>query len=159
MSGNKSKKEAVPPPSNPRRRKADANEGLAPPPSDPTEVPPSDTNEEDMPTLAYASENLKEKFKFEPPVRAQVVLLHPNERVTSEVMSKFELCEVISIRAKQIENGQKVFTEIGALTDPLEIAKKEVLDRRCPLSIIRMLTDTIGEKWHVNELGIPSDVI
>jgi len=41
------------------------------------------------------------------------------------------------------------------------MAKKELIDKKCPLSIIRVRTTngqtTIAEKWHVNEMAIPYD--
>ncbi len=110
-----------------------------------------------MPALHYASNVVKERYEYKPVVRNQIVYVHPSKRVTSEILTKFELTEVISHRAKQIENGGLSFTDVGELTDPIEIAKKEIQDKKCPLCIVRMLTDVVAEKWAVNELGIYTD--
>jgi DNA-directed RNA polymerase subunit K/omega len=110
-----------------------------------------------IPELEVVSNKVKEKYEYKPLLHTEIVYTLPEDRITSEVMTKFELCEVISVRAKQIENGGDSFTDIGDLTDPLEIAKKEILDKKCPLDIIRMKTDKIAERWHVNEMGIPFD--
>ncbi len=113
--------------------------------------------EEEPPALEYVSETHKERYEYRPIVRSEIVYRRPEDRATSEVMTKFELCEVMSVRAKQLEKKNKVFTDVGDLTNPLDIAKKEILDKKCPLSIVRMLTDKIGEKWQVNEMAIPHD--
>ena len=116
----------------------------------------SDAETEEMPALEYTN-NLRERYEYRPLLHTEIVFRNPKDRITSEVLTRFELCEVISIRAKQLETGRKIFTDVGNITDPLEIAKKEILDKKCPLSIVRMLTDKVAEKWHVNEMAVPSD--
>lgn len=112
---------------------------------------------QNIPELEVVSNAIKERYEYKPLLRTEIVYVLPEDRITSEVMTKFEYCEVISIRAKQIENGASSFTDIGDLTDPIEIAKKEIADKKCPLDIIRMKTDKIAERWHVNEMAIPYD--
>ncbi len=120
------------------------------------EILESDDDANDIPALEPTN-NVKERYEYRPVIHTEIVFKNPKDRITSEVLSRFELCEVISIRAKQLETGRKIFTEVGNITDPLEIAKKEILDKKCPLSIVRMLTDKVAEKWHVNEMAIPYD--
>lgn len=116
-----------------------------------------DADAEQMPELAVVSEALKERFKYRPELEKTVTYVLPEDRITSEVMTKFEYCEIVSIRAKQIENGGKPFTSIGELTDPIDIAKKEIADKKCSLDIVRGITDVLFERWHANELAIPYD--
>ncbi len=97
----------------------------------------------------------KEKYEYTPAVHKVIVWINANDRRTSEIMSKFEYTEVISIRAKQIENGGQCFTTVENISDPLDKAKKEIRDKKCPLDIIRAITDTIYERWHVNEMSVP----
>lgn len=115
--------------------------------------------EEEIPALEFVSDTTKERYEYRPVLRTEIVYRKPEDRVTSEVMTKFELCEIVSIRAKQLEQGKTVFTDVGNLTDPLAIAKKEIIDKKCPLSIVRMLTDRVAEKWQVNEMAIPYDAL
>lgn len=124
------------------------------------EEPEQEENEEEteqIPELEVVSDALKERFKYRPDLEKTITYVLPEDRKTSEVMTKFEYCEVTSIRAAQIENGGQPFTSIGELTDPIDIAKKEIADKKCPLDIVRGLTDVIFERWHVNELAIPYD--
>jgi DNA-directed RNA polymerase I, II, and III subunit RPABC2 len=112
---------------------------------------PQFTNGE-IPELEIVPKVPSKKYGNTPTLSREIIYKLPEDRVTSEIMTKFEYCEAISIRAKQIEDGGQVFTEIGELTDPIEIAKKEILDKRCPLSIIRHITPNIAEEWHINEM-------
>ena len=123
----------------------------------------SDTEE---PNLEIVSETLKERYEYKPIVNSEVIYVRPENRITTEVMTEFEFAEVVSIRAKQIENGSIPFTDVGDLTDPIAIAKKEIYDKRCPLDIVRDIVSEhivegklrkISEKWHVNEMAIPYD--
>lgn len=116
-----------------------------------------DAEQEDVPDLAVIdpTQLMEEKYKYTPEVRTNIIFVHPMNRITSEIMNKFEYTEVTSLRAKQIEDGGMVFTDVGELTDPLDQARKEILDKKCPLDITRMLTDKIAEKWHVNEMACP----
>lgn len=118
-----------------------------------------DTLDQPVPNLIPIdiNQSLKERYEYKPVVQTEIVFLSDENRQTSEVLTKFEVTEIISIRAKQIENGGSCFTDVQDLTDPLEMAKKELLDKKCPLDVIRSITDKIYEKWHVNEMAIPSD--
>lgn len=118
-----------------------------------------ETQEDEVPLLEFISDSTKERYEYRPVLRIEIIYRKPEDRVTSEVMTKFELCEIVSIRAKQLEQGKTVFTDVGDLTDPLAIAKKEIIDKKCPLSIVRMITDRIAEKWQVNEMAIPYDAL
>ena len=116
-----------------------------------------DGENNNIPELEIVSDALKERYEYKPMIRSEIIYLHPSNYITSEVMSKFEYCEIISIRSKQIENGSMPFTDVGNITNPIEIAKKEIEDKKCPLDIIRMITDKVAEKWSVNDMAIPYD--
>lgn len=84
----------------------------------------------------------------------KITIVPPEDRITSDIMTVAEYCDVVGNRAKHIENSKNfvVFTDVEGETDPIEMAKKEIKDKRCPLSIIRMYGDRIGEIWEVNEM-------
>jgi len=90
-------------------------------------------------------------------ITKNIVQLHNENRITSEVMTMFEYTYVISTRAKQIESGSMIFVDTGNITDYVAIAKMEIEQRKCPLDIVRKLSDTIIEKWHVNEMVVPKN--
>jgi DNA-directed RNA polymerase I, II, and III subunit RPABC2 len=120
-----------------------------------------DPAESDIPALEAVSTALKEKYEYKPMQQVRTVYVRPKDRITSEVMTKFEYAESVSIRAKQLEDGDQPFTDVGDLSDPIEMAKKEIADKKCPLSVVRNRTTegdtTIAELWQVNEMAIPYD--
>ena len=113
-------------------------------------------SDEKVPELT-SIQPLKERYEYHPVLRTEIVFVAPENRITSEILTKFEFTEIISHRAKQMENGGVCYTDVGELTDPLEMAKKELMDKKCPLDLIRGITDKIFERWHVNEMGYNAD--
>ena len=97
----------------------------------------------------------KEKYEYKPIVSREITYMTDSNRISSEVMTSFEYSYIISIRAKQIENGGPVFVEANNIIDPIKIAKKEIEEKKNPLKIIRMITSNIAEVWRVNEMAIP----
>lgn len=95
---------------------------------------------------------LANEYAYKPATKREFVYLSDINRKTSEVMTDFEYADVISIRAQQLTNGGICFTNVDGIDDCILMAEKEVKDKCCPLSIIRMHTDTMGEKWDVNEM-------
>lgn len=91
---------------------------------------------------------------------AHVILVPPEERRTSNVLTKTEMAFVISMRARQIETSGTTFVEIGDLNDPGKIAAKELYERRCPLLLRRIVGhsangDPIVEQWDIKTMTYP----
>jgi DNA-directed RNA polymerase I, II, and III subunit RPABC2 len=90
---------------------------------------------------------------------SRIIKIVPSDmRQTSNVMMEYEYSDTIGIRATQIENGAPVYTDIGELTNPLEIAAKEMFDRRCPLFIKRYIDETTAEHWNCREMAFPANI-
>lgn len=69
-----------------------------------------------------------------------------DERLTSDMLSRFEQTELITIRASQIEkynNHLLTDDEIKGLHDPVEIAEKELQLRKIPLMLKREVAENI----------------
>lgn len=109
---------------------------------------------DDLPDLTDLSK-IKERYEYKPVVSQEIIILHPDQRRTSDVMTMFEYTNIISQRATQINNGGECYTDTANLTDPIEMARKELHDKRCPLMVQRGVTDKIFELWTANELAIP----
>ncbi len=117
-----------------------------------------DEEEDDtLPALSMITPNLNtyptKKYKFEPLVVQEEVIIAPEDRVTSEIMTSFERANIVAVRAKQLEDGGHAFVDTGNMTDYEAIAEKEIDEHRCPLSIKRHITNNIYEIWQVNEMG------
>ena len=93
--------------------------------------------------------------KYEISTHKNIIIVPDDHRKTSERMTEYEWTEVVSHRAKQIENGSSVFANVGDLDDPIKMAEEEIKQKKCPLSIRRMHNDIIAEVWGVNEMEAP----
>jgi DNA-directed RNA polymerase subunit K/omega len=119
-----------------------------------------DDEEESMETMI---ETLSGKLKFhifnpdkyEIESHRNILIVPPDHRKTSEVMTEYEYAEVISHRAKHIENGGPVYVDIGNETDPIKMAEMEILQKKCPLSIRRVHNNLIAEIWDWNSMVLP----
>ncbi len=85
-----------------------------------------------------------------------------SDRIFTNVISLLECVQVICTRADQINKGAKIYTTV-VNTQSHEIAIKEILEGKCPLSIIRP-RGKIGnieyvEVWSVNELEKPEKLL
>jgi DNA-directed RNA polymerase subunit K/omega len=96
--------------------------------------------------------------------KSNMRIVHPQDRMTSEVMSLYEMAECTSIRAQQIAtyNNCMVATD---LSDPIEMAKYELMQRKCPLVIRRKVGEVregdeyveYFEEWDPNEMIFACD--
>nr|BAN21031.1 DNA-directed RNA polymerase subunit rpb6 [Riptortus pedestris] len=75
-------------------------------------------------------------------------------RITTRFMTKYERARVLGTRALQIAMCAPVMVEIAGETDPLQIAMKELKNRKIPIIIRRYLPDNSYEDWGIDELTI-----
>ena len=94
-----------------------------------------------------------EKYKTE--MHKEVIIVPNANRKTSDVISKYEFTDVTSNRAKQIEDGSKIFVDIKDESNPIKMAEMEIRMKKCPLSVMRYISSNMAEVWHVNDLIIP----
>ena len=88
-------------------------------------------------------------------VSKELFFIRPENRMTSEFITKYEFARVVAIRAKQIEKDNLVFTQIApSITDPMAMAVQEIRDKKCPLSVVRRIGLNLAEKWDVNEMVV-----
>lgn len=76
------------------------------------------------------------------------------DRQTLPYLTKFEKTTVLGIRAQQISSGAPLMIQVGKLREPIEMAKKELLEGKCPLIIRRHLPNGTYEDWRLDELLI-----
>jgi len=60
----------------------------------------------------------------------------------------------LGTRALQISMNAPIMVELEGETDPLQIAMKELKERKVPLIIRRYLPDESYEDWSIDELEI-----
>ena len=68
-------------------------------------------------------------------------------------MTKYERARVLGTRALQISMNAPIMVELdGGETDPLQIAMKELREKKVPMIIRRFLPDGDYEDWKCDEL-------
>ncbi|KAF7995672.1 hypothetical protein HCN44_006779 [Aphidius gifuensis] len=77
-----------------------------------------------------------------------------SKRITTKYMTKYERARVLGTRALQIAMCAPVMVELEGETDPLQIAQKELKQRKIPIVIRRYLPDNSYEDWGIDELII-----
>lgn len=76
------------------------------------------------------------------------------KRVTTPYLTKYERARVLGTRALQIAMCAPVMVELEGETDPLQIAMKELKQRKIPIIIRRYMPDQSYEDWGIDELII-----
>ncbi|KAF3963557.1 hypothetical protein ACB098_12G065200 [Castanea mollissima] len=104
------------------------------------EEDPENNANEDVPGDLVEGEDKEEPEPVERP------------RKTSKYMTKYERARILGTRALQISMNAPVMVELEGETDPLEIAMKELRQRKVPFTIRRYLPDGSYEDWGVDEL-------
>lgn len=91
----------------------------------------------------------------------EIVIVRPENRVTPHVLNLFEMTEIVSIRATQIAQYANCMVDIKGLDDPIKMARRELMMRKCPLVLKRTLGErrdadgevrTYAESWFPNEM-------
>lgn len=85
---------------------------------------------------------------------ARELAIPKEERTTTPYMTKYERARVLGTRALQISLNAPVLVDVEGETDPLQIAMKELAQRKTPLVIRRYLPDGSYEDWGCDELII-----
>ncbi|KAA8895651.1 DNA-directed RNA polymerases I [Sphaerosporella brunnea] len=75
-----------------------------------------------------------------------------DQRNTTPYMTKYERARLLGTRALQISMNAPVLVDTGGETDPLQIAMKELQEKKIPLVIRRYLPDGFYEDWRCEEL-------
>ena len=88
---------------------------------------------------------------------------HITERtITSEFLTSFEEAAVLFTRVDQIEGGSRVFTDATGLSNPIDIAKKELRERKIPIAIRRQIRgtpiETYCEELPVSKAALPTTI-
>jgi len=75
-----------------------------------------------------------------------------DKRTTTPYMTKYERARVLGTRALQISMNAPVLVDLEGETDPLQIAIKELNQKKIPLVVRRYLPDGWYEDWTCEEL-------
>lgn len=68
---------------------------------------------------------------------AEIVVIPAAERLMSDQLNKYEIAEIINIRTYQISKDGIAFCNIDGLDNAVDISKRELMRRQCPLMVRR----------------------
>lgn len=91
----------------------------------------------------------------------EIIVVKPEDRRTSGVMNKFEMTEYVNIRATQIAQHNNCMVDITGLSDPVLMAKRELMEGECPLTLRRHLNNKNEKSGEINsyyEYWDPADM-
>ena len=74
-----------------------------------------------------------------------------NPKKTIPLLTKFERARIMGVRLQQLAYGAKPRVDTTGLKDIYEIAEKELLERRIPFIIKRVLPNGVAEYWKLEE--------
>ncbi|KAI1337930.1 RNA polymerase Rpb6 [Xylariaceae sp. FL0016] len=74
------------------------------------------------------------------------------ERTTTPYMTKYEKARILGTRALQISMNAPVLVDLEGESDPLQIAIKELAQKKIPLIVRRYMPDGYYEDWSCEEL-------
>ena len=89
-----------------------------------------------------------------------IKVVDPDKRITDNRLHKSEAAYIIAMRSQQIASFSTHFTDSTGLHDPVDIAYKELYDKKCPLKLQRIISneangDLLVEEWPVREMVLP----
>ncbi|GMG21032.1 unnamed protein product [Ambrosiozyma monospora] len=84
--------------------------------------------------------------------KGKTLAISKEKRTTTPFMTKYERARILGTRALQISMNAPALVDIEGETDPLQIAMKELAQKKIPLIIRRYLPDGSYEDWSVDEL-------
>ncbi|CAH0386056.1 unnamed protein product [Bemisia tabaci] len=114
----------------------------------------ADEFEEDDQMEEDIADNEEEAENIEILPAAEGGSVNKANRITTRYMTKYERARVLGTRALQIAMCAPVMVELEGETDPLQIAMKELKQRKIPIIIRRYLPDHSYEDWSIDELII-----
>ena len=118
----------------------------------------------------YESDEDIFKEEEETPLKDDIKIIYrvpDDERITTNILSLFEMTKIVGLRAQQIANGNTdnpvIFVDAediinsASIEKEKEMAEKEILEKRCPYKIRRTYQQgniTYFEEFDVNEMII-----
>lgn len=114
-----------------------------------------DEDDDDDETTDVAPIKKRNHVYHQVPESTEIKIVAPEKRITSEYMTIYEYSMVVGTRASHIAEGSILYTDPEGLYDPRDIAKKEIAENKCPLSITRQVSADMMEIWEVNEMIKP----
>jgi len=102
-----------------------------------------ESDDEDVFSITLPDEEMK-----------QTLQIPDNERISRNILTKYEMVRLLGTRAKQISDGSKVFVKYDGAKSAMELAELELKYKMIPLKIKRPMPNGKYEIWKISELEI-----
>lgn len=109
----------------------------------------------------YGADSRADSFARRANTERIIELVPPAQRITDNRLHQTEAARIIAVMAKQIADYPHEFTDCSGLSDPVDRAKKHLMDRKCFLRLRRFMGPGarpnifVYEEWIVNEMVLP----
>jgi len=80
--------------------------------------------------------------------------LNKDERISPNRLTKYEKARLLGTRTVQIDKNAPVLVDVDGETSSYEIAIKELMEKKIPLIVERILPNGDWELWSIDELII-----
>jgi len=125
------------------------------------ELPQEETFDEEQPQENPETEEVADveftetsEVEIAPITQAQHPPVGHVKKITTRYLTKYERARILGTRALQLSMNAPVMVELEGETDPLQIAQKELRERKIPIIIRRHLPNGSCEDWALDELII-----
>ena len=81
-----------------------------------------------------------------------------DQRISKNILTKYEIVRIIGTRAKQISDGSKIFVKYDGNKSSIELAELELKHKVIPLKIKRPLPNGKFEIWKLSELELLDNI-
>lgn len=78
----------------------------------------------------------------------------PQNRISRQILTKYELTQIVGIRTQQFQRGAKPLVEFTSLMSYEDIVLKEITEKKSPFIIRRPLPNNVFEDFKVSELEL-----
>ena len=79
---------------------------------------------------------------------------NPSKNVTRNILSKYERVKILGLRAEQLQRGAQPYVDIIQPFQALEVAKRELGERKIPFVVCRKLSNGVKEYWRLDDMII-----
>jgi DNA-directed RNA polymerase I, II, and III subunit RPABC2 len=122
--------------------------------SEPEEIE-GDAELEERPELPEAVSEMNSKIMIDDYRDTFQKIYDPNkQKVTLPFLTKYEKTRILGIRAQQLSMGSTPLVPVNGMTSTIDIAMAELMQKKIPFIIKRILPDNTVEYWTINELQI-----
>lgn len=111
------------------------------------------TDEEDKEIIEKNEEDTDDD-EFEELITSKRIIIPKKNRISRPILTKYEKTRLLSIRIHQLNQGALAMVDTNNCKNSIEIANKELYEKKIPLTVQRPLGNNKFEEFKISELTI-----